>query len=72
MVVEEIDREDGRDERVTVMQPEYVDRQLGTARPVCTECGEPFERDSGELAARRGTGMLPSSRCPACRLARRE
>lgn len=58
--------------RVTRLQPEILDSRTGIASPVCTDCGEPFQRAPGELDSRRGSGMPASSRCPACRVARRE
>ena len=54
------------------MQPELIETQTGIRRDLCVDCGESFERDPGEVAARRGTGMPVSPRCPACRIARRE
>jgi CxxC-x17-CxxC domain-containing protein len=49
-----------------------VDSATGASRPVCVDCGEPFEHTAAEIAARRGSGMPVSPRCPACRIARRE
>ena len=54
------------------MQPELVDARTGRTQPVCVDCGDPFERPVEEIAARRGSGMPVSPRCPACREARRE
>ena len=54
------------------MQPELIDSRTGQVRPVCVDCGEAFDRAPGEVAARRGTGLPVSPRCPACRVARRE
>ena len=54
------------------MQPELIDSTTGRACPICVDCGEPFERTAGEHLARRGTGMSVSSRCPECRIARRD
>lgn len=54
------------------MQPKLVETQTGLAWPICTDCGEPFARSKAEIAARRGTGMPVSSRCPGCRVAHRE
>jgi CxxC-x17-CxxC domain-containing protein len=53
------------------LQPELIDVRSGQTQPVCVDCGEPFERTAAEIAARRGTGMPVSPRCPACRVARR-
>jgi CxxC-x17-CxxC domain-containing protein len=53
-------------------QPEILDSKTGIANPVCTDCGETFQRGAGELKSRRGVGMAPSSRCPACRERRRD
>jgi CxxC-x17-CxxC domain-containing protein len=55
-----------------MLQPEVIDTSTGQSRPVCVDCGEPFDRAAGEVAARRGTGLPVSPRCPACRVARRE
>jgi CxxC-x17-CxxC domain-containing protein len=54
------------------LQPELIDTRSGQTRPVCVDCGEPFDRAPGEFEARRGTGLPVSPRCPACRVARRE
>ena len=54
------------------MQPEIIDNGTGENRAVCIDCGDPFDRTPGEGAARRGTGLPVSPRCPACRIARRE
>ncbi|MFN8591476.1 MAG: CxxC-x17-CxxC domain-containing protein [Thermomicrobiales bacterium] len=54
------------------MSPELIDNATGNVTPICVECGEPFVRQPGEVAARRGTGMAPSPRCPACRVVLRE
>jgi CxxC-x17-CxxC domain-containing protein len=54
------------------LQPELIDTRTGQTRAVCIDCGEPFDRAPGEVAARRGTGLPVSPRCPACRVARRE
>ena len=54
------------------MQPKLIDTRTGQSRPICVDCGEPFERTAQEIAARRGTGLAPSPRCPACRKARRD
>ena len=54
------------------MQPELIDTRTGQSRAICVDCGEPFDREPGEVAARRGTGLPVSPRCPACRVARRE
>ena len=54
------------------MQPKLIDTLTGQSRPICVDCGEPYERTAQEIAARRGTGLGPSPRCPACRIARRE
>lgn len=54
------------------MQPELIDIRSGESRPLCVDCGEAFERDPVETAARRGTGLPVSPRCLACRVARRE
>ena len=54
------------------MQPTVIDTRTGQTRPVCVDCGEPFDRTPHEVSARRGTGLPPSPRCPACRVARRE
>ncbi len=53
------------------MQPKLIDARTGHTRPICTDCGEPFHRVPEEIAARRGTGLPVSPRCPACRGARR-
>jgi CxxC-x17-CxxC domain-containing protein len=50
----------------------FVDSVSGASKPLCVDCGEPFEHTAFEIAARRGTGMPVSPRCPACRIARRE
>jgi hypothetical protein len=47
----------GRD---TSVQPELINRRTGESRPVCVDCGEPFEREPMEVAARRGTGLALS------------
>ncbi|MCA9879906.1 MAG: hypothetical protein KC442_19060 [Thermomicrobiales bacterium] len=52
-------------------QPLHIDHETGQTSPICEDCGVTFERMAGEVAARRGTGMPLSRRCPACRLARR-
>jgi CxxC-x17-CxxC domain-containing protein len=54
------------------MHPELIDIRTGESRPLCVDCGEAFARDPMEVAARRGTGLPVSPRCPACRVARRE
>jgi CxxC-x17-CxxC domain-containing protein len=54
------------------VQPEIIDALTGEARSVCVDCGEAFQRDPHETAARRGTGLPVSPRCPECRVARRE
>jgi CxxC-x17-CxxC domain-containing protein len=54
------------------LQPELIDTSTGQTRALCIDCGEPFDRTPGEVAARRGTGLPVSPRCPACRIARRE
>ena len=54
------------------MQPELIDTGTGQTRALCVDCGDPFDRTPGEIAARRGTGLPVSPRCPACRVARRE
>jgi CxxC-x17-CxxC domain-containing protein len=54
------------------MPPELIETDTGRSRPICVDCGDPFERSDDEIARRRGTGMPVSPRCPACRLARRE
>jgi CxxC-x17-CxxC domain-containing protein len=54
------------------VQPKLIDVQTGQTRPLCVDCGEPFERSEEEITARRGTGMPVSARCPACRIVRRE
>ena len=54
------------------MQPELIDTGTGQTRALCVDCGDPFDRTPGEVAARRGTGLPVSLRCPACRVARRE
>ena len=54
------------------MQPELIDTSTGQTRALCIDCGEPFDRTPGEVAARRGTGLPVSPRCPSCRIARRE
>ncbi|MCC7023253.1 MAG: hypothetical protein IT338_10515 [Thermomicrobiales bacterium] len=54
------------------MQPELLDRLTGHSLPICVDCGATFERSPEEVAARRGTGMPPSPRCPECRVRRRE
>jgi CxxC-x17-CxxC domain-containing protein len=54
------------------MQPKLVDSRTGQTQQVCVDCGEPFAHTAREIAARRGTGLPVSSRCPACRIARRE
>src|SRR5919112_2696297 len=56
----------------TTLQPELIDTRTGQTRAVCVDCGEPFDRAPGEVAARRGTGLPVSPRCPACRVERRE
>jgi CxxC-x17-CxxC domain-containing protein len=53
------------------LQPELIDVRTGQTQPVCVDCGDPFQRTPAEIAARRGTGMLVSPRCHACRIARR-
>jgi len=58
--------------RDTTLQPKLIDTRTGKTSPVCVDCGEPFTRTPEEVAARRGTGLPVSSRCPACRIARRE
>jgi CxxC-x17-CxxC domain-containing protein len=58
--------------REATLQPELIDTRTGQARALCIDCGEPFDRAPGEVAARRGTGLPVSPRCPACRNARRE
>jgi CxxC-x17-CxxC domain-containing protein len=55
-----------------MVQPELIEMRTGQTRAVCVDCGEPFDRAPGEVAARRGTGLPVSPRCPACRVARRE
>jgi CxxC-x17-CxxC domain-containing protein len=54
------------------LPPELIDRDTGQVRPICVDCGEPFDRTRDEVSARRGTGLPASPRCPACRVARRE
>lgn len=54
------------------LQPKLIDTSTGQTRQICVDCGEPFDRPPEEIAARRGTGMPVSPRCPACRVARRE
>jgi CxxC-x17-CxxC domain-containing protein len=54
------------------VQPKLIDTRTGQSQPICVDCGEPFERMPQEIAARRGTGLSPSPRCPACRIARRD
>jgi CxxC-x17-CxxC domain-containing protein len=54
------------------VQPEIIDARTGEARSICVDCGEAFERDPQDVAARRGTGLPVSPRCPPCRVARRE
>jgi CxxC-x17-CxxC domain-containing protein len=58
-------------EHDTALQPKLIETRTGLTRPICTDCGEPFERSEAEVVARRGTGMPVSSRCPGCRAARR-
>ena len=53
------------------MQPKLIDVRTGQIQPVCIDCGEPFPRTPEEIAARRGSGMPVSPRCPSCREARR-
>jgi CxxC-x17-CxxC domain-containing protein len=56
----------------TVMtQPLHIDKATGKTAPICVDCGQLFERVPGEEAARRGTGMPLSQRCPECRDLRR-
>jgi CxxC-x17-CxxC domain-containing protein len=55
-----------------MLQPELIDTSTGQSRAVCVDCGEAFDRVPGEVAARRGTGLPVSPRCPACRVAIRE
>lgn len=59
-------------EREKSLQPKLVDRCTGQSRPICVDCGDSFEQSAEEIAARRGTGMPVSPRCPGCRMARRE
>ncbi|MBA2598527.1 MAG: hypothetical protein H0V00_18045 [Chloroflexia bacterium] len=54
------------------MQPKLVETNTGKIRQVCIDCGEPFDRDPGEVEARRGTGLPVSPRCPGCRITRRD
>ena len=54
------------------MQPKLIDIGAGHVHPLCVDCGDPFDRDPEEIAARRGTGLPLSPRCPPCRMARRE
>jgi CxxC-x17-CxxC domain-containing protein len=54
------------------MQAKLIDRETGEARAICVDCGDPFCHTPEEIAARRGTGLSVSPRCPACRVARRE
>src|SRR4051812_32194237 len=54
------------------VQARFVDPLSGASQPICVDCGESFEHTAFEIAARRGTGMPVSPRCPACRIARRE
>ena len=54
------------------MQPQLVETETGQTRPLCVNCGDSFDLDPREVAARRGTGLSVSPRCPACRIARRE
>jgi len=54
------------------VQPTLIDTDTGLTRPICVDCGEPFERTTQEVSARRGTGLPVSPRCPACRVARRD
>jgi CxxC-x17-CxxC domain-containing protein len=54
------------------MQPELIDSRTGQTRPLCVDCGEPFDRNPEDIVARRGTGLSVSPRCPACRIARRD
>lgn len=53
-------------------QPRLVDLDSGRSRPICVDCGEPFDHTEMETAARRGSGMPLSARCPGCRVTRRE
>ncbi|MBL8129099.1 MAG: hypothetical protein JNM64_15805 [Chloroflexia bacterium] len=52
-------------------QPLHIDQATGQSSPICVDCGQLFAREPGEEAARRGTGMPASSRCPDCRELRR-
>ncbi|MDQ2653249.1 MAG: hypothetical protein M3Z20_09405 [Chloroflexota bacterium] len=52
-------------------QPLHFDQSTGQSLPICVDCGQLFEREPGEEAARRGTGMPLSARCPECRALRR-
>jgi CxxC-x17-CxxC domain-containing protein len=52
-------------------QPVHIDHTTGQSAPICVDCGQLFTREIGEEAARRGTGMPVSSRCPQCRALRR-
>jgi CxxC-x17-CxxC domain-containing protein len=53
-------------------QPLHIDQVSGQVSPICVDCGRVFDRVPGEEAARRGTGMPLSPRCPECRVLRRE
>lgn len=57
---------------VNALPAKFVDPVSGASRPICVDCGEPFEHTAFEITARRGSGMPVSPRCPACRIARRE
>ena len=52
------------------MPPELIDTQTGKKQAICVDCGDPFAHSPREIAARRGTGMPVSPRCPACRTRR--
>jgi CxxC-x17-CxxC domain-containing protein len=62
----------GKRKTRSAVQPKLIETLTGQTRPLCVDCGEPFVRGEEEVAARRGTGMPVSARCPACRIARRE
>jgi len=53
------------------VQPELVDVRTGRSLAVCVDCGEVFAHSQAEIAARRGSGLPVSPRCPDCRVARR-
>jgi CxxC-x17-CxxC domain-containing protein len=62
----------GYTEQDDVVERKLIAIEKDQERQVCVDCGAPFDHAPQEIAARRGTGLPVSPRCPACRVARRE